>query len=323
MAKIIVWSVILSVPLAVLVALYLVSPLRWRKASVSADAPPFRNRVFSALKRATLAWAWGMLAMVLASAALAELSFPVPYSILGWSVPVAVALAAVWGAARPRTYEDRVNRDRNGALAGWVLLVVALPFVYLPVCFFSSALARTGFGGLALRRDEKPKEYHITAERYSVAKFAFASPVSEKMIPEDATDIIFDFRFGLFGGTMSLGAGAELKCKVSREGLEKFAKDNKYKFRSDSYEKNECADGPQNCDFIWMTFDKYNPPRPSTRAWSEEKMPDGTVKWEPILEPVERPKKFLAYNYIYSNCGGYSFFYDVDGQVLYASWSSN
>ena len=315
-------ALVLGVLLAILVALRLVSPQRWRKASVPADALPFRNKAFSALKRAALAWAWGMLAMLLASAALAELSFPVPFSILGWSVPVAVVLAAVWGALRPRTYEDRVDRIRNGARIGWLLLVICLPLVYLPICLFGSALSRTGFGGLGLRRDEKPKKYHITAERYSAARFAFASPISESMIPEDATDIIFDFRFGLFGGTM-LGAGAELKCKVSREGLEKFAKDNKYKFRSDSYEKNECADGPQNCDFIWMTFDKYNPPRPSTRAWSEEKMPDGTVKWEPILEPVERPKKFLAYNYIYSNCGGYSFFYDVDGQVLYANWSSN
>ena len=315
-------ALVLGVLLAILVALRLVSPQRWRKASVPADALPFRNKAFSALKRAALAWAWGMLAMLLASAALAELSFPVPFSILGWSVPVAVVLAAVWGALRPRTYEDRVDRIRNGARIGWLLLVICLPLVYLPICLFGSALSRTGFGGLGLRRDEKPKKYHITAERYSAAKFTFASPISESMIPEDATDIIFDFRFGLFGGTM-LGAGAELKCKVSREGLEKFAKDNKYKFRSDSYEKNECADGPQNCDFIWMTFDKYNPPRPSTRAWSEEKMPDGTVKWEPILEPVERPKKFLAYNYIYSNCGGYSFFYDVDGQVLYANWSSN
>ena len=315
-------ALVLGVLFAILVALRLVSPQRWRKASVPADALPFRNKAFSALNRAALAWAWGMLAMLLASAALAELSFPVPFSILGWSVPVAVVLAAVWGALRPRTYEDRVDRIRNGARIGWLLLVICLPLVYLPICLFGSALSRTGFGGLGLRRDEKPKKYHITAERYSAARFAFASPISESMIPEDATDIIFDFRFGLFGGTM-LGAGAELKCKVSREGLEKFAKDNKYKFRSDSYEKNECADGPQNCDFIWMTFDKYNPPRPSTRAWSEEKMPDGTVKWEPILEPVERPKKFLAYNYIYSNCGGYSFFYDVDGQILYANWSSN
>ena len=315
-------ALVLGVLFAILVALRLVSPQRWRKASVPADALPFRNKAFSALKRAALAWAWGMLAMLLASAALAELSFPVPFSILGWSVPVAVVLAAVWGALRPRTYEDRVDRVGNGARIGWLLLVIALPFVYLPVCLFGSALARNGFGGLGLRRSEKPKEYHITAERYSAAKFAFASPISESMIPEDATDIIFDFRFGLFGGTM-LGAGAELKCKVSREGLEKFAKDNKYKFRSDSYEKNECADGPQNCDFIWMTFDKYNPPHKSTRCQYAEKMPDGTIKWKPILEPVERPKKFLAYNYIYSNCGGYSFFYDVDRQILYANWSSN
>ena len=314
---------VLSIPLAILVALRLVSPRRWRKASVPTDALPFRSRAFSALKRAALAWAWGMLAVVLMSAALAELPLPFPFPILGWSVPVAVVLAAVWGAVRPRTYEDRVDRVRNGARIGWVILVICLPFVYLPVCLFSLALARNGFGGLALRRDEKPKAYHITAERYSAARFAFASPISETMIPEDATDIIFDFRFGLFGGTM-LGAGAELKCKVSREGLERFAKDNKYKFRADSYMKNECADGPQaDCDWIWTTFDKYNPPHESTRCQCAEKMPDGTIKWKPIKEPVERPKKFLAYNYIYCNCGGYSFFYDVDGQILYANWSSN
>ena len=317
-------ALVLGVPLAILVALYLVSPQRWRKVSVPADALPFRDRAFSALKRAALAWAWGMLVLLLLSAALAELSFPVPFFILGWSVPVVVLMAAVWGVLRPRTYEDRVDRVRNGARIGWLLLVICLPFVYLPVCLFSSALARNGFGGLALRRDEKPKAYHITAERYSAAKFAFASPISEKIIPEDATDIIFDFRFGLFGGIMSLGAGAELKCKVSREGLEKFAKDNKYKFRSDSYKKNECADGSQtDCDWIWTTFEKYNPPHKSTRCQSAERMPDGTIRWEPILEPVERPKNFLAYNYRYSNCGGYSFFYDVDGQILYASWSSN
>ena len=225
-------ALVLGVPLAILVALYLVSPQRWRKASVPADALPFRNKAFSALKRAALAWAWGILAMLLASAALAELPFPVPFSILGWSVPVVALLAAVWGTLRPRTYEDRVDRVRNGARIGWLLLVISLPFVYLPVCLFGSALARTGFGGLGLRRDEKPKAYHITAERYSTANFAFASPVSEKM-------------------------------------------------------------------------------------------PDGTIRWEPILEPAERPKKFLAYNYRYSNCGGYSFFYDVDGQILYANWSSN
>ena len=111
-------ALVLGVPLAILVALYLVSPQRWRKASVPADALPFRNKAFSALKRAALAWAWGMLAMLLASAALAELPFPVPFSILGWSVPVVALLAAVWGTLRPRAYEDRVDRVRNGARSG-------------------------------------------------------------------------------------------------------------------------------------------------------------------------------------------------------------
>ena len=315
-------ALVLGVPLAILIALYLVSPQRWRKASVPADALPFRDRTFSALKRSALAWAWGMLALGLVSAVLAALPWPVPFPVIGWSVPIAAVLAGLWGALRPRIYVDRVDRVGNGARIGWLLLAIALPLVYVPVCFLCAALANTGFGGMGLRRGEKPKAYHMTAERYSTAKFAFASPVSGKMIPDDATDIVFDFRFGLFGGTM-LGAGAELKCKVSREGLERFAGTNGYKFRSDSYEKNECADGPQNCDWIRMTFDKYNPPRPTTRWQSGEKMPDGTWKWTPGTEPVELPKKFLAYNYRYGTCGGYSFFYDVDRQVLYACWDSN
>ena len=61
-------ALVLGVPLAILVALYLVSPQRWRKVSVPADALPFRDKAFSALKRAALAWAWGMLAMLLVSA---------------------------------------------------------------------------------------------------------------------------------------------------------------------------------------------------------------------------------------------------------------
>ena len=41
-------ALVLGIPLAILVALYLVSPQRWCKASVSADALPFRDRTFSA-----------------------------------------------------------------------------------------------------------------------------------------------------------------------------------------------------------------------------------------------------------------------------------
>ena len=32
---------------------------------------------------------------------------------------------------------------------------------------------------------------------------------------------------------------------------------------------------------------------------------------------------FLAYNYRYKTCGGYSFLYDVATKTLYAYWSSN
>ena len=35
------------------------------------------------------------------------------------------------------------------------------------------------------------------------------------------------------------------------------------------------------------------------------------------------PKDFLSYNCIYPSCAGFSFFYDVAKNVLYASWSSN
>ena len=49
-----------------------------------------------------------------------------------------------------------------------------------------------------------------------------------------------------------------------------------------------------------MVWEKYNPSKKTTY-----------------------PKEFLAYNYRYATCGGYSFFYDVKAETLYADWASN
>jgi len=98
-----------------------------------------------------------------------------------------------------------------------------------------------------------------------------------------------------FGG---LGAFADMRCKVSMEGLMVFAKKSSYEFQSESIEKNACTNGPE-VSFIDDVWRKYNP---------------GDVPY---------PTKFLAYNFIRGNCGGYSFLYDVDNETLYATFGSN
>ena len=96
-----------------------------------------------------------------------------------------------------------------------------------------------------------------------------------------------------------MGAGAWLRCRVSKEGLQEFARINDYVFQSESINKNSCTNGPVNVSFISEAWRHHNP------------------------EDTPYPKNFLAYNFILPNCGGYSFLYDVDNETLYGEYGSN
>ena len=165
--------------------------------------------------------------------------------------------------------------------------------IFLSIAFIAvDVVAGVGFDG-----HKNPREFAVESPSYESVRFRMAGSVATRMIPPDATDIKFVYRPGL-GGVF--GGSAELRCRVEKEALLAFAKDEGYAFRSDSYMFNACADGPQECDFINGIWRKYHP-----------------------NEEATYPKDFLAYNYRYATCGGYSFFYDVKAKILYANWASN
>ena len=148
----------------------------------------------------------------------------------------------------------------------------------------------------------------LTSTAYDAERFRAARPILEAMVPQAASNIELRLIWvcgGIMGGPKDeiggLGAGAELRCEVTQEGLAEFAKENKYTFQSESYVKNFCTDeraDAQCCDWFGGVYERYN----------------GNRKY---------PNNFLSYNCIYPSCAGFSFFYDVEKNVLYGHWGSN
>ena len=258
------------------------------------DPAPFRNRLYSGLKRMACAWC---IEIVLCAIAFVVLGCWNPGMMLHGEeflslIGVAI-LAFAWGVVWPRTYADGIDRVKSGRRLAWGLLAFYLFFV-LSVAF----MAVNGIAGLGFKGHDSARKFFVKRPCYRPGgKFRVAGSVADRMIPPRATDIEFSYSPGL-GGVM--GANAELCCRVEKDALLAFAKDQGYAFRSDSYTFNACADGPQDCGFIHWVWEKYNPSGEKTY-----------------------PKEFLAYNYRYASCGGYSFFYDVKAKVLYAAWASN
>ena len=149
------------------------------------------------------------------------------------------------------------------------------------------------------------RDVMIECPAFDGGRLAEASFLADSMVPNKATDIRLHLSYsrgGFMGGPKDrfggLGAFADMRCKVPMEGLMEFAKKSSYEFQSESIEKNACTNGPE-VPFIDDVWRKYNP---------------GDVPY---------PTKFLAYNFIHGNCGGYSFLYDVDNETLYATFGSN
>lgn len=254
-------------------------------------APPFRNRIYSGLKRMSCVWGVeiGGCALAFVVLGLFNLGF-IPRAPHFLCLVGIALIGLIWGVVSPRTYEDGIDRVKSGRRLAWGLLSFYLFFVLCVAFVAANAIASLGFGG-----QKKPREFVIESPDYVVGRFQIAGTVSDRMIPPGATDIKFVYRPGLFGNM--LGSTAQLRCVVEKDALLSFAEKKGYKFRSDSYTFNACAEGPKDCDFIHYVWRKYN-----NEAY---------------------PREFLAYNYRYATCGGYSFFYDVKAKTLYADWSSN
>ena len=200
-------------------------------------------------------------------------------------------VAFTWGIMKPRAYSDGVERVKNGRIGAWITLAILLFPMFTIVFFISRPIAPY------LHRIGNPQssEMVIRAPGWNAWTFRMAD-VAPDMIPWNATDI--ELKYTPTKGLLPLGGRAELRCKVEKDDLLAFAKARGYEFQSESVSHNSCAKGCGDCDFVWHVWYKYNGDTPY-------------------------PNDFLAYNYRYATCGGYSFFYDVNMKTLYAQWSSN
>ena len=260
------------------------------RAAAGEAAAPWSCRLYSASKRATLAWVAEMAFCVVAYAGFGFYDarwLPANYH---YFLMVAISIAAfVWGFVWPRTYTDGAERVKNGRALSWTVLTILLFFVFSVVFLVSRII-------VPFRNVESGSNtIEICAAKWNPWEFRMAS-IAPDMIPWDATDI--ELRFTPMTGLLPLGGHAELRCRVERDDLLAFAKARGYEFQSDSIVRNVCTNGCGDCDFVWMVWHKYNGNDPY-------------------------PADFLAYNYRYATHGGYSFFYDVAAKTLYAEWSSN
>lgn len=208
-----------------------------------------------------------------------------------WLMLALPVVAFTWGIMKPRVYSDGVERVKNGRIGAWITLAILLFPMFTIIFFISRPIAPY------LHRIGNPQssEIVIRATEWNAWKFRMAD-VAPDMIPWDATDI--ELKYTPTKGLLPLGGRAELRCKVEKDDLLAFAKARGYEFQSESVKRNSCAKGCSDCDFVWQVWHKYNGDTPY-------------------------PNDFLAYNYRYATCGGYSFFYDVNTKTLYAQWSSN
>ena len=293
--SLIAFAIFAAIPISAVLSIFRVVRLfRTRNDKCANDGEvvrPWSSRLYSASKRATLAWA-------------AEITFSiVVYLGLGWHnsqglparyhlclmVAVPIAMFA-WGFVRPRVYEDGMERVKNARGPTWLSLAILLFPVFSATFALSHCLAPL----LPMESVKREKDIVICADKWSSWKFRMAD-VAPKMIPWAATDIELVYSPCKF---LSLGGHAMMRCRVSKSDLLAFAKKRGYKFQSESIERNSCQDGCGDCDFIWSVWRKYN-------------------------ADAAYPTDFLAYNYRYATCGGYSFLYDVTAETLYCEWSSN
>ena len=280
------FAVSAAIPLAATgLAIHLFRTRNGRCSNALEAAGAWSSRLHSASKRAALAWT-------------AEMAFCIiVYMGIGWYdsqwlpekyhfwILCAIPVAAfVWGIARPRIYRN----SQNGRGLAWLALAVLLFPVFAATFDVSRPIAS------CLHGERGGEELTIRADKWSAWKFRMAD-IAPVIVPWAARDIELVFRPC---AVLGLGGHATMRCKVSKRDLAAFAKARGYGFQAESIVRNACADGCGDSDFVWQAWRKYN----------------GSTAY---------PEDFLAYNYRYATCGGYSFLYDVATETLYAEWSSN
>lgn len=282
--------VLVAIPLSALGRVVHLFRTRYDKcANDSAGEGTWSSRLYSASKRATLAWAAEIVFCIVVYLGIGWYDSQwLPEKYHFWILCAIPIVTFAWGWSSPRVYKDGVERVQNRRGLAWLALAILLFPIFAVTFGVSRPIAPF------LHRERGRKELTIRADKWSAWEFRMAD-VAPEMIPWAATDIELVFRPC---AALGLGGHATLRCKVERDGLAAFAKARGYEFQSESIERNACTDGCGDCNFIWQVWRKYN----------------GNASY---------PADFLAYNYRYATCGGYSFLYDVAAATLYAEWSSN
>lgn len=117
--------------------------------------------------------------------------------------------------------------------------------------------------------------------------------VFQKDVPKTAKDVHFK------SGSVGIFQQACFSCKISEADFVRFAQEKGYPLGTNVW-LNANADTKENfknMDYGSMTVSQVN---------------DGEV-----------PKRFLAYAYIFSNCGGTFYVFDRDAEKLYYHYSTN
>lgn len=264
----------------------------WRTEAPVGGGGPWSCRLYSAAKRATLAWC-AAISLCVATFVFACISGSclLPGSVLYWGLAAVPVAVFVWGYARPRMYVDGADRVANGRRKAWTGLAGLLFLVFSFAFVFSQSVARNLVAWRSVDYGNGVMDIH--AAEWSAGKF-WVAPVASEMIPPKAKDIDFSYHPTL--PLTKFGGDAKLRCKVAKDDLLSFAKWRGYSFQSESMELNSCRSGCGDIDFVGSVLHEYG---------------------------GHYPSRFLAYNYRGSDCGGYSFLYDEDEKTLYACWSSN
>lgn len=269
----------------------------------------FTSRAYSVAKRITCTWLALIITCIVLSLILGN--FETGY-LLNFDDGLIVGLiciiaAGIWGCWRARTYcdcTDRTNRNRRIGLN--VLAIFLFPFFIVTLQIMTCCVA-TGFD------KHNQREYIFTKVSRNIPHF-----LARKLIPEGAQELTFIYRPGF----LSFGASVKMRCRVTPQELQAFAKYNGYKFQGESLHRNSCDDGPADCDFIHITWNYFNKSDANIPPLNVSFMPH-SLKQHDHTTYTPYPKKFLAYSYRRGNCGGETFLYDVRTQTLYADWSSN
>ena len=236
--------------------------------------------------KSILAWTTYILNLLVA--------FPVIFLLFlfgaaSWGSPIlsgfcCMTLFGLWGYYQYHVLvlKDPIPKEKRRGLRVAAISIVA---AIIPL-----ALALRGCGLHPSYRDQC---IHAADYRQALSKLKKPSPILQRMIPTEATDIELFYAPGF-------APMVHLKCSLSEEALRAFGAAHGYDFQGENMFRNSDADNPGNINGFSMALQFFH---------AEE------------ANDLHNLKNFLAYSCIHRNGGGLAFLYIVDKQLLYGHYA--